>query len=127
MSVIYKPGQGRYARVSTGVLLALFVGYGCSSLRHVLGGTSVSSVLARVIPVGVFLLAAAGIALALNYPRFADFLIETEIEMGRVVWPTRKAVLASSVVVIVTVLVMAALLFGADELLWWILDSVGLY
>jgi preprotein translocase subunit SecE len=127
MGVIYKPGQGRYARISTGVLLGLFVGYGCNSLRYLLGGTSLSAVLARVIPVAVFLVAAAGIAFALNYPKFADFLIETEIEMGRVIWPTRKAVLGSSVVVIVTVLVMAALLFGADELLLWLLRRLRLY
>lgn len=131
---IYKPGQGRYARIATGVLLALLVGYGCASLRQVLSeaGTLVESgrltlTYAQVVPVVVFVLSTAALAAALNYPKFADFLIETEIEMGRVVWPTRKAVFTSAVVVIITMLVMAGFLYGADRLLLRLLKVVGLY
>jgi len=127
MGIVYKPGQGRYARIATGVFLAFFAGYGCRSLQQVLGSTSLPSIAVKVIPVALFLIAVAVISLGLNYPRLADFLIETEIEMGRVVWPTRKEVLASSLVVIVTLLLMAALLYGADWLLLAVLRVVGLY
>jgi len=127
MGIVYKPGQGRYARIATGAFLAFFAGYGCRSLQQVLGSTSLPSIAVKVIPVALFLVAVAVISLGLNYPRLADFLIETEIEMGRVVWPTRKEVLASSLVVIVTLLVMAALLYGADWLLLAVLRVVGLY
>ncbi len=128
MSIIYKPGQGKYARIAAGGFLAFFVGYGCISLQGVLGQfEEVSPVAARAIPVGIFLVSLAVIALVMNYPRFADLLIETEIEIGRVVWPTRNEVMASAMVVIVAVILMAALLYGADWLLLMILRIIGLY
>lgn len=127
MKVIYKPGQGRYARIATGVFLAFFVGYGCKSLQGLLGATDLSTLAVKAIPVAVFLVSVATIAFALNYAKLADFLIETEVEMGRVIWPSRKEVMASSLVVIVTLLMMAALLYGADWVLLVILELVNLY
>ncbi|MCD6404903.1 MAG: preprotein translocase subunit SecE [Planctomycetes bacterium] len=131
---IYKPGQGRYARISAGVLLGLLIAYGCASLRGALSeaGTLVTFsrftlTYAQVVPVAIFILAVAAIAVGLNYPKFADFLIETEIEMGRVVWPTRQAVVASSVVVIVTVVGMAMMLWAVDKGLVALLELVKLY
>ena len=128
MSVIYKPGQGRYTRIGTGAFLALFAGFGCSSLHIVLGMTERLSPLAqKVIPVGLFLALVAAIALLMNWPKLADFLIETEIEMARVIWPSRRDVMGSSLVVIITVLVMAAFLHGADWVLLKLLEGVRLY
>ena len=127
MSAIYKPGQGRYARVGAGVFIALFAAYGCSSLGRFLGTTSLDPVFVKVIPVAVFLALMVALAFALNYARLADFLIETEIEMGRVIWPTRREVIVSSMVVIITVVVMAAFLYGADRLLLVALRAIRLY
>lgn len=127
MRVIYKPGQGRYARIAMGVFLAFFVGYGCKSLQGLLGTTDMSTLAVKGIPVAVFLAAVAAIAVALNYPKLADYLIETEVEMGRVIWPSRKEVMASSLAVIAMLLLMAALLYGADRLLLAILELVNLY
>lgn len=127
MSVIYKPGQGRHARVAMGVFLALFVGFGCASLKGVLDSTMLHMLAKKFIPVGVFLVLVLGIALALNYPKLADFLIDTEMEMGRVIWPTRREVFASALVVIVALVAMAAFLYGADQLLLSALKAVKLY
>lgn len=131
---IYKPGQGRYARISTGVLLGLLVAYGCASLKGALSeaGTLMTFsrfalTYAQVVPVVVFIVLVTAIALGLNYAKFADFLIETEIEMGRVVWPTRKEVFASSTVVIVAVIGMAILLWAVDNGLVAILELIKLY
>ncbi len=131
---IYKPGQGRYARISTGVLLGLLVAYGCASLKGALSeaGTLITFsrfalTYAQVVPVVVFIVLVTAIALGLNYAKFADFLIETEIEMGRVVWPTRKGVFASSTVVIVAVIGMAILLWAVDKGLVAVLELIKLY
>lgn len=128
MSVIYKAGQGRYTRIATGAFLALFAGFGCSSLYYVLGMTERLDALARrAIPVGLFLALVAAIALLMNWPKLADFLIETEVEMTRVIWPSKREVIGSSLVVIITVLVMAAFLHGADWVLLKLLEGVRLY
>ena len=131
---IYKPGQGKYARVSAGILLGLLTGYGVRSLKQAIahkgqmfefGGQSFTY--GQVIPVLVFIGVAAGILWFLNYPKIADFLIETETEMSRVIWPTRKAIIGSSVVVVVAVVVMSIFLYGVDRGLLWVLELAGLY
>jgi preprotein translocase SecE subunit len=127
MGFIYKPGQGRYTRISTGVFLGLFAGFGCSSLYKVLDMTALSPMARKFVPVGVFLGLVAVIAVLMNWRKLADFLIETETEMIRVIWPSRREVIASSLVVIITVVVMAAFLHGADWLLLKLLEGVGLY
>lgn len=131
---IYKPGQGKYARITSGVLLGALVAYGATALRTTLGdvgttwkiGSQTFSV-GQVVPLLVFVVLAAVIAWSLNWPKVADFLIETESEMARVIWPTRKTVISSSVVVIIAVVAMSALLYGVDSLLFVILKGAGLY
>jgi preprotein translocase SecE subunit len=50
-----------------------------------------------------------------NYPTFADFLIATEAELNKVSWTPRKKLLQDTVVVLVTVVVMAVYLFAMDQ------------
>jgi preprotein translocase SecE subunit len=52
-----------------------------------------------------------------NVPAFADFLIATEAEMNKVSWATRKQLAQDTVVVLVTVILMAIFLFAAD-IIW---------
>jgi preprotein translocase SecE subunit len=131
---IYKPGQGKYARLIVGFLLAALIAYGCSSLRGYLRdvtyGFSLGSQtfsLGQLIPAGIWLVCVVVIFVGLNYPKFADFLIETEIEMGRVIWPTRRSVISSSIVVILTTVLMSAILWGVDSLLYSLLKLVKIY
>jgi preprotein translocase SecE subunit len=69
------------------------------------------------------LLLAASIWLAwrvVNLPVFADFLIATEAELNKVSWTTRKRLMQDTVVVLVTVILLAGFLFTTD-LVWSVL------
>jgi preprotein translocase SecE subunit len=55
--------------------------------------------------------------LLLNHPQRVDFLIETETELRKVAWPTRREYLGASVVVIVIVMLVALYLTGVDLIL----------
>ncbi len=131
---IYKPGQGRISRVSMGLLLAMWTAYGAHSLAGQLadvGGripvAGMTFTLAQVIPVVLFVVAMLALLWLLNWRRFADFLIETEIEMRKVDWPARRTVVMSSVVVIVTVIVMSLFLYGVDYVVYGLLKFIRLY
>lgn len=76
--------------------------------------------------VGLLLLPMIALWLAwrvINLPAFADFLIATEAEMNKVSWTTKKRLYQDTIVVLVTVLMMAAFLFTVDmiwsQLLSW--------
>ena len=51
---------------------------------------------------------------AVNVPAFADFLIATEAEMNKVSWSSRKRLIQDTIVVLVTVFLLAAFLFVVD-------------
>lgn len=53
----------------------------------------------------------------LNRPKVAEFLIETDAELGKVTWPTWRDAWNSTVVVIIFVLFFTAFLFGSDFVL----------
>ena len=132
---VYKKGQGRYVRITTGALLALLTLYGCSALSAALYDAGALPwrfmgqvyTYSQVVPIAVFIAVMVGLVWFLNWPRFAEFLIETEIEMRRVAWPSRASVLSSSLVVIVTVVLMSFLLFGIDRLLLFVLKLMKFY
>ena len=58
-----------------------------------------------------------GIFLVMNRPTTADLLIDTELEMKKVSWPTRQEAWNSSIVVVVTVLIFTVILFTFDVIL----------
>lgn len=63
------------------------------------------------------LMLAAGLWLAwriANVPAFADFLIATEAEMNKVSWTTQRRLIQDTIVVLVTVVLMAFYLFSMD-------------
>jgi preprotein translocase SecE subunit len=49
-----------------------------------------------------------------NMPTFADFLIATEAELNKVSWTTQKRLVQDTIVVLVTVVLMAVFLFAMD-------------
>ena len=51
---------------------------------------------------------------AVNYPRFADFLISVEAEMDKVSWSSRQELYRATVVVVVTMFCLGAVLFLFD-------------
>ena len=59
-----------------------------------------------------------------NWPRFADFLIAVEAEMNKVSWPTRIELIRSSAVVLITIFLLAAVLFGFDAFWSWFFRDI---
>lgn len=115
----YKPHQGWYTRVWTGVGLGVLVVAGIYRLyvTQLEGETS----LPVQYGVPAVLLAALGwlVFRLLNYPPFVDFLIATEAEMNKVSWASKAELKRATVVVLVTVLLMAIYLYVVDQV--WVM------
>ncbi|MDR3352948.1 MAG: preprotein translocase subunit SecE [Zoogloeaceae bacterium] len=76
----------------------------------------------RMLAVLAGVLAGAGVFLTTARGReFLAFLRESRIELGKVVWPTRKETQQMTGVVFVFVVVMALFLFVSDKTLEWIM------
>lgn len=115
--------------------LAILVFYGCLSLRAELAGRFAETFGQRLweggrIPViGVDVTSAFLITLVVfvaamlllyrwtESPKIADALIDTESELRKVTWPTVPDAVQASITVVLTVLVLMAILAGADYLL----------
>ncbi len=110
---IYKRSQGRITRQVTFAAIALTVAIGCWRLSENLDRVALR-----------FGLPAALLAVSLwiayrmvNFPGFADFLIAVEAEMNKVSWPTRSELIRASMVVLITIFVLATILTLFD--LFW--------
>ncbi len=118
---IYKRGQGKYTRLSSGFAMALVIGLGCLRLYSKLeaaswGGMSVRATMwiATMVPAGLFVLLALVIFWLSNKPSVADFMIAAEGEMKKVSWSSRQEIAVSTFIVIVVVVVMGVLLGATD-------------
>lgn len=131
---IYKPGQGKLARGIAYLLGVILVVSGAASLYrfiNVPGREWVKDVplighisIYNTIAFGVALLGLLVLHLVLNRPRSVDTLIDTEQELKKVSWPSRREVKNATIVVSIVTFVMAILLFGFDEILHWIFKLV---
>ena len=109
---IYKRSQGRVARQVTFATLAVVFGYGLWQLSDVL--MDYGHLMQFALP-GLLLLVCLWVAYRLvNVPSFADFLIAVEAEMNKVSWPSRQELFRGSAVVLITIILLAAVLFGFD-------------
>lgn len=109
---LYKRTQGRIARQVTFAAAAVCILAGAYQLY---GSMIMMSQASRLAIPSVMMLVGLWVAYRLvNLPAFADFLIAVEAEMNKVSWPTRAELYRSSVVVLVTVFVLAVLLFVFD-------------
>ncbi|MCW8139176.1 MAG: preprotein translocase subunit SecE [Planctomycetota bacterium] len=136
---LYKPEEATRTRGLIGVLLAALLGYGLFHLYEFLGGWNywkddlVGGALGpefpispRVILIAVMgILTASSIYLLCNHAKVVDFLIDTEKEMQNVSWAPKHEVISSSIVVVITVLIMAAYLGVVDYGLVWAKDQVA--
>lgn len=119
----YKPSQGRYARQGTFIALALTIVLGVWSLHRYLDGVNDN---ARYVIAGALVVGGLWASYRLiNMPRFADFLIQVEIEMTKVSWPTRTDLVRTSGVVMVTIFGLATVLFLYDIVWQNLLRLVG--
>jgi len=115
----YKKGQGYYTRMGTAIGSGIMVTLGCYALYNKLEGLEIATPNLKVwlqagIPALVFLIFAWIVFKIVNSPKSADFMIATEGEMKKVSWSTKKEIISSTKVVIVTVLLMAVILAVVD-------------
>ncbi len=121
---LYKRNQGRVTRQVTFAAIALV---------FLLAAWRINSEVASDWTFGrlgiPLILAIAGLWLAfrlVNMPKFADFLIAVEAEMGKVSWPSRKELYRGSVVVILTIVSLGFVLVMYDLVWQWLLHLVGI-
>jgi preprotein translocase subunit SecE len=120
---LYKPMQGRYARLYTALGLGLIVAAGAwrvyeASLEY--------SPLGRVgWPAGFAVVLGWFIFRIVHFPPFAEFLIATEAEMNKVSWTNKADLIRATTVVLTTVVLMALFLFVVDWLWLFILRMIG--
>ncbi|MDO4575076.1 MAG: preprotein translocase subunit SecE [Planctomycetia bacterium] len=112
---LYKKTQGKIVRQCTAATIAVILFGGLWQLSNLLMSHT------PLIHYGVpFVLALVFLWFSyriVNYPIFADFLIQVEAEMRKVSWPSTSELVNSSVVVIVVMFFLAGLLFGYDLLI----------
>jgi preprotein translocase subunit SecE len=126
---MYKKGQGKYTRgltMGSGALLVILGAYWLwdSALGTWTRG---SWLLAKALVCGLVVLGGGWLTFRLTYgkQRTGDFLIATEGEMKKVSWSTRKEIIASTQVVIFTLIFMGVLLFVVDVFFMFIFDVLG--
>lgn len=120
---LYKRNQGRLARQLTAAGIGAIVVAGA----YVLSQGPLAG-MAREVKVGIpfaITLVAGWVAYRLvNYPRFAEFLISVEAEMGKVSWAGKEELYRATVVVLSTMLFLGVILFFYDllwqKILFWI-------
>ena len=118
---LHKPGQGMWSRggaalgfLAMGTFAAVQTQqWAWVVTNHQAGRFDVGVYL----PWGLFAFFAVGALLVGNAPRAANLLIETEIEMRKVTWPTWREVAGATAVVIVVVLILGFYLYGLDFLM----------
>jgi preprotein translocase subunit SecE len=135
MFEIYKRGQGKYTRIFTvvGVMLVGVLGALVLSgkLEVWLGGVELFGIglgiyLAYGIPALLVIVLAALMFWLINRPQTADFLIATESEMKKVSWSSKKEIIGSTKVVIITTFILAGLLFGVDAIFAVLFKAMGI-
>src|SRR5258708_1792278 len=109
---IYKRNQGRIARQVTGGIILLVVVLGAYRLYTFL--INYERPVQLGVPVVLGLVGAWAAFRVVNMPNFADFLIAVEAEMNKVSWPSRREMVRSVIVVILTIVLLAGLLYLYD-------------
>ena len=124
---LYKPDEATKSRGGIAVLAGAMLMYGVVSLYEYLAmGFWQQDLTAgmlgdefpispRVILAGVLTtVLAIAIYVLCNHKKVVDFLISTEAEMTKVSWPAKNEVISSSIVVVITVVILAVYLGVVD-------------
>jgi preprotein translocase subunit SecE len=115
---LYKRNQGKRVRQATAILFLGWAWFGCWSLY--IGPLSESPNGARMgIPLILGVVSLWVAYRAVNIPQVADFLIAVEAEMKKISWPTMQRCFRAATVVIVTMILLAIVLFLYDQLWIW--------
>ncbi len=111
---VYKRNQGKYTRLTTGIAAMGLGAWGCYALAQKLGGYRINTYFRFGVPLALLVLLGLLMFWVVNRPKSADFLIATEGEMKKVSWSSKKEIIGSTKVVIITTFIMAAILFLVD-------------
>ena len=118
---LYKPSQGRITRQVTCAILWTVIALASFRLYQTLNEADVWRYVGSMALLVVGFWAAYR---AVNFPRFADFLIAVEAEMNKVSWPSKGELIRSSAVVIFVIFMLAIVLFGYDVLWQYLFKNV---
>lgn len=120
---LYKRNQGRLVRQLTAVAILVAVALGAWAMSVTLLA-DLALHFRWGVPAAVALAGAWFAFRIVNYPVFADFLIDVEGEMAKVSWPGKIEVWRATVVVLVSMFILSFVLFAYDviwqQLLRWI-------
>lgn len=104
----------------------VLVAWGCFVLSERLGAyRGVNTYVRFGIPLAILVGMGVLMFWLVNRPKSADFLIATEGEMKKVSWSSRKEVIGSTKVVIVTTFILAAILFLIDVVFANVFKAIG--
>ena len=111
---VYQWKQGKVLRRCTAGAIVLACLLASQALYHSvlydnMGTTAAYWVVGAINLIGVWVAFRA-----INYPPFADFLIDVESEMAKVTWPSWSELQRATVVVLITMFLFSLLLFGYD-------------
>ncbi len=120
---LYKPMQGRLARIYTAVGLGIILVLGLYRLHETLNDYTLAT--RYGVPAALGFVLAWFVFRLVQYPPFVEFLIATEAEMNKVSWTSREDLYRATTVVLVTVTLMALFLFGVDWLWSYLLQLIG--
>ena len=113
---VYKRSQGRVTRQVTFAVLLVASVIAAWRLSIWLDGVQWWNGVQYAAPLAVAAIGIWAAWRAVNWPRFADFLIAVEAEMNKVSWPTKSELIRSSGVVIFVIFALASILFLYDFL-----------
>ncbi|MEZ6123975.1 MAG: preprotein translocase subunit SecE [Planctomycetaceae bacterium] len=123
-AALFKPTQGKLVRQSTFIALAAVAAFGCFALSN--GPLGAADQVQRLgVPIVVWLVCCWVAFRVVNIPKFAEFLISVESELDKVIWPGRRQVMQSTVVVIVTMLFLGTFLAVVDVLWKLFFEFIG--
>jgi preprotein translocase SecE subunit len=127
MFKIYKSGQGKGARLLAAFSLEALNIYGCYSLYYAINTGHWAEITLTEIPgmevilnppllvtLAVFGFVSFLVFFFCNWHKSTDFLIETELELHKVSWPGGTELVASSLVVVVVITILAFMILGID-------------
>lgn len=120
---LFKPKQGRHARQATLIAIGVVLAAGAWALRSWLQGEGYSNNITIGVPLAVLAVTGWAAFRLIQLPKFAEFLIAVEAEMGKVSWPTQSELLKASGVVIFVIFGLAFLLYAYDAVLGYVLSG----
>lgn len=116
---VYKPGQGYYTRLGTGIFFGVLILWGAQFAFEQMAVFQTSASWTLYVRYGVPVAVLGTLGLVLYWltcvnRRAVDFFVATEGEMKKVSWSSRREVIGSTKVVIITTLLMGLILFVVD-------------